>query len=114
MAIMVIKRSHIHCHYLAHFWHLQIKVMVIMVDIDIDEQPTSDISKDFSPFSDTFSSSVNPTSILLVKFNILPETDAQISNKIEKETLQEFGGDWLTVTYPAMEGWKGDKSKFEL
>jgi len=67
----------------------------------------------FKP-SDTFSSSVNPTSILLVKFNILPETDAQISNKIEKETLQEFGGDWLTVTYPAMEGWKGDKSKFEL
>ena len=50
IAIMVIKRSHIHCHYLAHFWHLQMKVMVIMVDIDIDEQLASDISYVFLSF----------------------------------------------------------------
>jgi len=67
----------------------------------------------FKP-SDTFSSSVNPTSILLVKFNILPATEAQMSNMVEKEALQDLGEDWLTVTYPAMEGWRGDTAKFEL
>merc|ERR1719206_716421 len=68
----------------------------------------------FKP-SDTFSSNVNPTSILLVKFNILPGIDnGQTSKIMEKETAKELGEDWLTVTYPAMEGWRGGKEKFEL
>ena len=32
-----------------------------------------------------------------------------------QEALAALGGeDWLTVIYPAMEGWRGDKKKFEL
>ena len=31
-----------------------------------------------------------------------------------QEALEASGQDWLTVTYPAMEGWRGYKEKFEL
>jgi len=60
---------------------------------------------------DTFTSSVNPTSILLVRFNVLPNSHKHPEE--EKEILEtnkdwvrisgkEIQEDWLTVTYPGV------------
>jgi len=57
----------------------------------------------FKP-EDTFTSSVNPTSILLVKFSILPgSVHKPLSNTVNTvNTVNRDSSDWLTVTYPGL------------
>jgi len=62
----------------------------------------------FKP-SDNFTGSVNPTSILIVKFKVLPEhvaTPEAPELEAPKKTVGEASGEveqagWLTITYPA-------------
>jgi len=64
----------------------------------------------FKP-EDTFTGSVNPTSILLVRFNILPGERAtgaeensvnEVKTEEKIERMAAVEGDWLTVTYPGL------------
>jgi len=67
----------------------------------------------FKP-EDTFTSSVNPTSILLVKFSILPgSVHNHKSNTVNTiNTVNRERDQWLTVTYPGLR--KPDITKGEL